>query len=108
MTPRWDRHDMMARRDRPERALPTLAKLPMLSTEAKEPMLATENADPTEPIDRTDPLEAMDSTESRDAMLQRERGVLPMICCAVEDTHGVWPMTFTHVCSTTHMDDDLA
>jgi len=99
---------MMARRDRPERALPTLAKLPMLSTEAKEPMLATENAEPTEPMDRTDPLEAMDSTESRDAMLQRERGGLVMIGCAVEDTPGVWPMTITPVCSTTHLDVDLA
>ncbi len=83
---------MIAKRDSPDRALPALAKLPTLSAEAKEPMLAIDSTEPTDPMDSTEPVEAMDSTESREAMLQRERGVVTMICCAAADIPRVCRM----------------
>jgi hypothetical protein len=37
--PRWERQAMSEKRESPDRMLPTLAKLPMLTAEAKEPTL---------------------------------------------------------------------
>lgn len=64
MTEWRERHDMSDKRDRPDRALPMLAKLPTLNADAKEPMLPIDSAEPTEPMDNTDPVEAMDKKES--------------------------------------------
>ena len=64
---------MIDQRARPDKALPTLAKLPTLNADANEPILPIESAEPTEPMDNTDPVEAMDKMESCEAMLQRDR-----------------------------------